>query len=66
MGLLIISSFASARLILSSVKSFKLSATSVSPTLGWKNIGASKIDRIESTPSIFLRSFSRFAILFNE
>ena len=50
----------------SSVKSFKLSATSVRPTLGWKNIGASKIDKTESTPSIFLRSFSRLAILFKE
>ena len=48
-----ISCFALLRSIPSVVKSFKLSATSVSPTFGWKKIGASNNDKTESTPSNF-------------
>ena len=65
-GLLIISSLARSKSISSKVISFKLSATSVKPTFGWKKIGASRSDKTESTPSIFFKSFSKFAILLME
>ena len=65
-GLLIISSLARARLMPSDVKSFKLSATSVRPTRGWKNIGASMSDKTESTPSIRVKSFSILRIVSSE
>ena len=40
-------------------RSFKLSATSVSGTFGWKNIGASRSENTLSTPFKFPSSFSR-------
>ena len=57
-GLLIISSLARFKLIPSVVRSFRLSETSVRPTLGWKKIGASSNDKTESTPSILDNLFS--------
>ena len=40
------------------LRSFRLSATSVKPTFGWKNIGASIKESTDSTPSIKDKSFS--------
>ena len=61
-----ISCFALLRSMPSVLKSFKLSATSVSPTFGWKKIGASNSDKTESTPSNFDNDSSIWESWFND